>query len=71
MDGVDLVTVATLGQTIVLAVTLIMLIFQFPSQEKAVKDAAYQKVLDDAAFRAYFSGITNSSKPSQTIEGDE
>src|SRR5437016_4663749 len=47
MDGVDLVTVATLGQTVVLAITLIVFIVQLRSQTRAIKDAAYQGVLND------------------------
>ena len=47
MDGVDMVTVATLGQTVVLAITLIVFIVQLRSQTRAIKDAAYQGVLND------------------------
>jgi hypothetical protein len=47
MDGFDIVAIATLGQTIVLTVTLIVFILQLRSQTKAIKDAAYQSVLDD------------------------
>ncbi len=47
MDGFDLVAIATLGQTVVLTVTLIVFILQLRSQTKAIKDAAYQSVLDD------------------------
>ena len=47
MDGIDLVAVATLGQTIVLTITLIVFILQLRSQTQAIKDAAYQGVLDD------------------------
>src|SRR5438046_10506333 len=47
MDGVDLVTIATLGQTVVLAITLIVFIVQLRSQTQAIKDAAYQGVLND------------------------
>ena len=47
MDGFDLVAIATLGQTVVLTVTLIVFILQLRSQTKAIKDAAYQGVLDD------------------------
>lgn len=37
----DLVTIAALVQTVVLVVTAVILIFQFRSQERATKDAAY------------------------------
>src|SRR5437773_12013018 len=47
MDGVDLVTIATLGQTVVLAITLIVFIVQLRSQTQAIKDAAYHIVLND------------------------
>src|SRR2546429_9733168 len=47
MDGFDLVAIATLGQTVCLTVTLIVFILQLRSQTKAIKDAAYQGVLDD------------------------
>lgn len=47
MQQLDTGTIAALAQTVVLTVTLLIFILQFRSQEKAVKDAAYQKVLDD------------------------
>ena len=47
MAGIDLVTLAALAQTIVLTVTAVILILQFRSQERAIKDSAYQRVLDD------------------------
>jgi hypothetical protein len=47
MAEIDLVTLAALLQTIVLTVTMVLLIVQFRSQERAVKEAAYQRVLDD------------------------
>lgn len=39
--------IATLAQAVVLAVTMVILIFQSRSQEKAIKESAYQKVMDD------------------------
>ena len=47
MDGFDIVAIATLGQTIVLAITLIVFALQLRSQTQAIKDAAYQSVLND------------------------
>jgi hypothetical protein len=47
LADIDLVTIAALAQTIVLAVTMGILILQFRSQARATKDAAYQKVMDD------------------------
>jgi hypothetical protein len=47
VDGIDVVTIAALAQTVVLGVTMGILILQFRSQERATKEAAYQKVLDD------------------------
>ncbi len=47
MDGIDLVTIASVAQTVVLGVTMGILILQFRSQERATKETAYQKVLDD------------------------
>lgn len=47
----DLVDAATLGlvatgvQTVVISLTLIVFIFQFRSQEKAIKEASYQNLL--------------------------
>lgn len=47
MDGLDLVGIATLAQAAVLGATMVILILQFRSQEKATKDAAYQAALND------------------------
>lgn len=46
-DVFDPIVIATLTQTIVLALTLIIFIFQLRSQNAAIKEAAYQKALDD------------------------
>jgi hypothetical protein len=46
-DISDPVVLITLGQTIVLTLTLVIFIFQFRSQNLAIRDAAYQKTLDD------------------------
>ena len=47
MDGFDIVAIATLGQTVVLAITLIVFTLQLRAQTQAIKDAAYQGVLND------------------------
>jgi hypothetical protein len=47
MDGLDLVTIASIAQTVVLTITLIVFILQLRSQTQAIKDAAYQSVLND------------------------
>jgi len=46
-DITDPVVLITLAQTVVLTITMIIFIFQFRSQDLAVKDSAYQKALDD------------------------
>jgi hypothetical protein len=46
-DITDPLVLFTLGQTVVLTLTLVVFIFQFRSQNIAIKDAAYQKALDD------------------------
>ena len=46
-DISDPIVIATVVQTAVLALTMIIFIFQFRSQNIAIKDAAYQKALDD------------------------
>src|SRR5947209_2001433 len=46
-DISDPIVIATLAQTVVLTLTLIIFIFQLRSQNAAIKEAAYQKALDD------------------------
>jgi hypothetical protein len=45
VDATDLVIVATLVQTIVITLTLLVFIFQFRSQEKAIKESSYQNLM--------------------------
>ena len=45
MDSTTLVLIATLVQTIVISLTLLVFIFQFRSQEKALKETSYQNLL--------------------------
>ena len=45
VDATTLDLVATFVQTVVISLTLIVFIFQFRSQEKAVKEASYQNLL--------------------------
>jgi len=45
VDATTLSLVATLVQTIVITLTLLIFIFQFRSQEKAIKESAYQNLL--------------------------
>jgi len=45
VDATTLNLVATLVQTIVITLTLLIFIFQFRSQEKAIKESAYQNLL--------------------------
>lgn len=47
LDITDPVVWGTITQTIVLTLTLLIFILSFRSQEKASKENAYQKVLDD------------------------
>jgi hypothetical protein len=46
-DITDPVVLITLAQTVVLTLTLVIFIYQFRSQNEAIKDSAYQKALDD------------------------
>jgi hypothetical protein len=45
VDTTDLTLFATLVQTVVITATLIVFIFQFRSQEKAIHEASYQSVM--------------------------
>jgi hypothetical protein len=45
VDVQTLVVIATVVQTAVISVTLIVFIFQFRSQEKAIKEASYQGLM--------------------------
>ncbi len=47
VDISDPVVWATVAQTVVLTLTLVIFILSFRSQDKAIKEAAYQKALDD------------------------
>ncbi len=47
MDITDPVVLSTIAQTAVLTFTLVIFILSFRSQNKANKEAVYQKVLDD------------------------
>lgn len=49
MGITDPVVLSTIAQTIVLTLTLLIFILSFRSQNKAIKEAAYQKALDDAS----------------------
>jgi hypothetical protein len=46
-DITDPIVLITSAQTIVLTLTMVIFIYQFRSQNEAIKDAAYQKALDD------------------------
>ena len=43
----DLIVWSTIVQTIVLSLTLLIFILSFRSQEKSIREQAYQKVMDD------------------------
>jgi hypothetical protein len=45
VDTTTLVIAATLIQTIVLTLTLVIFIFQFRSQEKAIRESSYQNLM--------------------------
>jgi hypothetical protein len=45
VDSGTLTLLATIVQTVVITLTLLVFIFQFRSQEKAVKEASYQNLL--------------------------
>jgi hypothetical protein len=45
VDATTLNLVSTIVQTVVISLTLIVFIFQFRSQEKAIKEASYQNLL--------------------------
>ena len=47
VDISDPIVLSTVVQTIVLSLTLIIFALSFRSQDKAIKDQGYQKVLDD------------------------
>jgi hypothetical protein len=45
VDATDLSLLATFAQTVVITLTLLVFIFQFRSQEKAIRESSYQNVL--------------------------
>ena len=44
-DTTDLIVIATVAQTVVITATLLVFIFQFRSQEKALRENSYQNLL--------------------------
>ncbi len=47
VDIADPVVWSTIAQTIVLTLTLLIFILSFRSQERSIREQAYQKVMDD------------------------
>jgi len=45
VDATTLTVLATIVQTVVITLTLLVFIFQFRSQEKAIKESSYQNLL--------------------------
>ena len=45
VDSTDLIIITSLVQTVVISLTLLVFIFQFRSQEKAIKESAVQNVM--------------------------
>jgi hypothetical protein len=45
VDSTTLIVLASIVQTVVITLTLLVFIFQFRSQEKSLKEAAYQNVV--------------------------
>lgn len=45
VDSTDLIVIASVAQTVVITLTLLVFILQFRSQEKSIKEAAVQNVM--------------------------
>jgi len=45
VDATDLIIITSVAQTLVITLTLVVFIFQFRSQEKALKESTYQNVM--------------------------
>lgn len=45
VDTTTLIVVSTIAQTVVITITLVVFIFQFRSQEKAIREASYQGLM--------------------------
>jgi hypothetical protein len=45
VDSTDLIVIASVAQTIVITLTLVIFIFQFRSQEKSIRESAYQNLM--------------------------
>lgn len=45
VDSTDLIIIASVVQTVVISLTLLVFIFQFRSQENAIKESAVQNVM--------------------------
>lgn len=65
-DLSDPVVLLTLAQTVVLSLTMVIFILSFRSQDAAIKDAAYQKALDD--YTASISMLTQNPELGSVME---
>ncbi len=45
VDATDLIIITSVAQTVVITLTLVVFIFQFRSQERAIKESSYQNVM--------------------------
>jgi hypothetical protein len=45
VDATELIIITSLVQTIVITLTLVVFIFQFRGQEKAIRESSYQNVM--------------------------
>jgi hypothetical protein len=45
VDTNTLIVISTIAQTVVITITLVVFVFQFRSQEKAIREASYQGLM--------------------------
>jgi hypothetical protein len=69
VDSTDLVVLTSVVQTVVISLTLLVFIFQFRSQEKAVKEAAVANVM--GRYTDYIGMLVERPELSRLLNFDE
>jgi hypothetical protein len=69
VDSTDLIIIASVVQTVVISLTLLVFIFQFRSQEKAIKESAVQNVM--GRYTDYIGMLVERPELSKLLDFDE
>jgi hypothetical protein len=69
VDSTDLIIITSVVQTVVISLTLLVFIFQFRSQEKAIKESAVQNVM--GRYTDYIGMLVERPELSKLLDFDE